>query len=302
MNQKLNTIIRSIGIVAAIAAGVFAYLLKGKMEAAMTATKFAVEDTEIAAAKEFDPRMKEISAKTTALLNKKRERILELEGNKKDLEADVADKKTKIEGLTANVASLEGERAELTRKRDELTSQLADTNSKKDAALAELSASKEELVKEKEKSASMFTKEQLDEQAAKAKMAEESLDTVKTRYAALYNYAAARSETKVPLPRDPLAVDASKDTASAAAAVPTDTILTKVLSLDAKTGIIAFSVGEQNNIKNGNLYDVLVNGTSIGKVRFYSVKAALSFAQVAPDDRNDLNAFAAGKIVTLAPL
>ena len=68
--------------------GVFAYLLKGKIETAMTATNFAVADAEIGAAKEFAPRMAEISAKTTALLTKKRERIVELEGNKKDLEAD----------------------------------------------------------------------------------------------------------------------------------------------------------------------------------------------------------------------
>ena len=71
MNKKLNIVIRTLGVLAAIAAGVFAYLLKGKIETAMTATNFAVTDTEIGAAKEFDPRMKEISAKTTALLTKK---------------------------------------------------------------------------------------------------------------------------------------------------------------------------------------------------------------------------------------
>mgnify|MGYP000949076223 CR=1 FL=1 len=97
MNKKLNIVIRTLGVLAAIAAGVFAYLLKGKIETAMTATNFAVADAEIGAAKEFAPRMAEISAKTTALLTKKRERIVELEGNKKDLEADVAGKKTKIE-------------------------------------------------------------------------------------------------------------------------------------------------------------------------------------------------------------
>ena len=149
MNKKLNIVIRTLGVLAAIAAGVFAYLLKGKIETAMTATNFAVADAEIGAAKEFAPRMAEISAKTTALLTKKRERIVELEGNKKDLEADVADKKTKIEGLTANVATLEGERADLTRKRDELTGQLAEANGKKDALAAELNTAKEELVKEK---------------------------------------------------------------------------------------------------------------------------------------------------------
>jgi len=72
MNKKLNIVIRTLGVLAAIAAGVFAYLLKGKIETAMTATNFAVTDTEIGAAKEFAPRMAEISAKTTALLTKKR--------------------------------------------------------------------------------------------------------------------------------------------------------------------------------------------------------------------------------------
>ena len=78
MNKKLNIVIRTLGVLAAIAAGVFAYLLKGKIETAMIATNFAVTDTEIAAAKEFAPRMAEITAKTTTLLTKKRERITEL--------------------------------------------------------------------------------------------------------------------------------------------------------------------------------------------------------------------------------
>ena len=47
MNKKLNIVIRTLGVLAAIAAGVFAYLLKGKIETAMTATNFAVADAEI---------------------------------------------------------------------------------------------------------------------------------------------------------------------------------------------------------------------------------------------------------------
>lgn len=304
MNKKLNMFLRILTVVAVAASGYFAWTLKGKVSTALEKTAWTVNDEEIKAPKDFDGRIKAL-AETKTVLETKRKRIEELSGNVKDLQADVADKKTKIEGLTANVATLEGERAELTRKRDEAVAQLTDANSKKDAAVAELGAAKEELVKEKEKTASLFTEEQLEEQSAKAKHAEESLDIVKTKYAALYNYAASRTDTKIPLPRDPLAAEAAPDATGAAVVVqanPTDTVLTKVVTLDSKTGLVAFSVGEQNNIKNGTLFDVLVNGVSVGKVRICSVKTALSFAQISPEEKSDLKALSSGSVVTLAPL
>ena len=57
-------------------------------------------------------RFRDIDTKAKSLLETKRAKITELEGNVKDLTADVSDKKQKIEGLTANVTTLEGERAE----------------------------------------------------------------------------------------------------------------------------------------------------------------------------------------------
>ncbi|MFM9017516.1 MAG: hypothetical protein ACKOLZ_08430, partial [Verrucomicrobiota bacterium] len=96
MNKKLNLFIRIFGIVAALAAIAFAYLLKGKMGAAMTSTAWASDDKEINAPREFDGRMAAIGSKVKPLLDEKSNKIRELEGNVKDLRAEVADKTTKI--------------------------------------------------------------------------------------------------------------------------------------------------------------------------------------------------------------
>ena len=152
MNKKLNAFLRILTAVAAVAAVVFAFLLKGKMDAALTKTAWAVTDAEVKAGKDFDARMTSL-ATLPALIDGKRKAIADLELAKKDLIADVADKKTKIEGLTAANTTLEGERADLTRKRDELSAQLTDANSKKDGAEAALASAKEELVKATEKAA-----------------------------------------------------------------------------------------------------------------------------------------------------
>jgi hypothetical protein len=146
MNKKLNAFLRILTVVAAGAAVVFAILLKGKMDVALTNTAWAVTDAEVKAGKEYDARMASLSS-VGPLLAVKRKTITDLELEKKDFIADVADKKTKIEGLTAANTTLEGERAELTRKRDELAAQLTDSNSKKDGAEAALASAKEELVK-----------------------------------------------------------------------------------------------------------------------------------------------------------
>ena len=167
MKPKLNAFLRILTVVLALAAVAFAFLLKGKMDAALTSTALAVTDPEVKAGKEYDARMTSLAA-VKGILDAKRKEIEEANLAKKDLNADIADKKTKIEGLTAANTTLEGERAELTRKRDELAAQLTDANSKKDGAVAELTTVKEDLVRATEKAAGMFTKEQLAEIEAKA--------------------------------------------------------------------------------------------------------------------------------------
>ena len=49
MNKKLNTFLRVLTVVAASAAAVFAFLLKGKMDVALTNTAWAVTDAEVKA-------------------------------------------------------------------------------------------------------------------------------------------------------------------------------------------------------------------------------------------------------------
>jgi hypothetical protein len=306
MNKKLNAFLRILTVVAAVAACAFAFLLKGKMDVALTKTAWAVADAEVKAGKDFDARMASLATLPT-LLDAKRKSIADLELAKKDLLADVADKKTKIEGLTATNATLEGERADLTRKRDELAAQLTDANSKKDGAEAALATAKEELVKATEKAAGMFTKEQLAEIEAKATAAEQKADQIRGRYAALHAKV-SRAMDNNPAPfgfaSDPLGEPAKPgEAAPTAVAVeaPTENILTNVLAVDSGSGIVAFSVGEANGIKAKDIFDVKIDGKKVGKVQISSVKGVLSFGLLQPEKELDLRAISKAGAVSLVP-
>ena len=306
MNKKLNTFLRVLTVVAASAAAVFAFLLKGKMDVALTNTAWAVTDAEVKAGKEYDARMTSLLT-VGPLLAAKRKTINDLELEKKDFIADVADKKTKIEGLTAANTTLEGERAELTRKRDELAAQLTDANSKKDGAEASLATAKEELVKATEKAAGMFTKEQLAEIETKATNAEQKAETISGKYRGLHAKV-SRAMDNNPAPfgfaSDPLGEPAKPgDVAPAVAAVEaaSESILTNVLALDSDSGIVAFSVGEANGIKEKAVFDVKIDGKKVGKVQISTVKGVLSFGQLQPDKELDIRAIAKASSVSLVP-
>ncbi len=306
MNKKLNVFLRVLTVVAAVAAAVFAFLLKGKMDVALTNTAWAVTDTEVKAGKEYDARMTALST-VGPLLAVKRKTITDLELEKKDFIADVADKKTKIEGLTAANTTLEGERAELTRKRDELAAQLTDSNSKKDGAEAALASAKEELVKATEKAAGMFTKEQLAEIETKATDAEQKAEIISGKYRGLHAKV-SRAMDNNPSPfgfaSDPLGEPAKPgDTAPAVAAVEaaSESILTNVLALDSDSGIVAFSVGEANGIQPKAVFDVKIDGKKVGKVQISSVKGVLSFGLLQPDKELDIKAIAKASSVSLVP-
>ncbi|MBM3867658.1 MAG: hypothetical protein FJ384_01840 [Verrucomicrobia bacterium] len=306
MKPKLNAFLRILTVVAALAAVVFAYLLKGKMDTALTQTAWAMKDEEVKAGKEFDARMTSLAG-LPVILDAKRKSIADLELTKKDLLADVADKKTKIEGLTAANTTLEGERAELTRKRDELAAQLTDANSKKDGAIAELTTVKEDLVRATEKAAGMFTKEQLAEIEAKATKAEELAAALRGKYTALHAWASRAADNNAPggFQRDPFGEPAKEGEAPTAVAVTveaaTDAVLTNVLALDAKSGIVAFSVGEANGIKEKADFDVKADGKKIGRVRITSVKGTISYGQLQADKDLDLGAIAKAAAVSLVP-
>ena len=305
MNKKLNTFLRVLTVVAAGAAAVFAFLLKGKMDVALTNTAWAVTDPEVKAGKEYDARMTSLFT-VGPLLTTKRKTINDLELAKNDLIADVADKKTKIEGLTAANTTLEGERAELTRKRDELAAQLTDSNSKKDGAEAALASAKEELVKATEKAAGMFTKEQLAEIETKATNAEQKAELIIGKYRGLHTKV-SRAMDNNPSPfgfaSDPLGEPAKPGDAAPAAVVdaPIENILTNILALDADSGIVAFSVGEANGIKAKDIFDVKIAGKKVGKVQISIVKGVLSFGQLQPDKELDIRAISKASSVSLAP-
>jgi hypothetical protein len=75
MNKSVNLVIRVVGVIAAIAACVFAYLLKGKVDTAMVNTVWTTTDVEILANKQFDLRMVDINTKAKSLLDAKRTKI-----------------------------------------------------------------------------------------------------------------------------------------------------------------------------------------------------------------------------------
>ena len=306
MSKKLDIFVRVLAIVFGALAVAAAVMLKGKMDVALTNTAWAVTDPEVKAGKEYDARMASLAG-VKGLLDAKRKEIEEANLAKKDLSADIADKKTKIEGLTAANTTLEGERAELTRKRDELAAQLTDANSKKDGAVAELTTVKEDLVRATEKAAGMFTKEQLAEIEAKATKAEELAAALRGKYTALHAWASRAAENNAPggFQRDPFGEPAKDGAAPTAVAVTveaaTDSVLTNVLALDAKSGIVAFSVGEANGIKEKAVFDVKVDGKKIGKVQISSVKGSLSYGLLQPDKDLDLGAIAKASAVSLVP-
>ena len=306
MSKKLDIFVRVLAIVFGALAVAAAVMLKGKMDVALTNTAWAVTDPEVKAGKEYDARMTSLAG-VKGLLDAKRKEIEEANLAKKDLSADIADKKTKIEGLTAANTALEGERAELTRKRDELAAQLTDANSKKDGAVAELTTVKEDLVRATEKAAGMFTKEQLAEIEAKATKAEELAAALRGKYTALHAWASRAADNNAPggFQRDPFGEPAKEGAAPTAVAVTveaaTDSVLTNVLALDAKSGIVAFSVGEANGIKEKAIFDVKVDGKKIGKVQISSVKGSLSYGLLQPDKDLDLGAIAKASAVSLVP-
>ena len=306
MSKKLDIFVRILAIILGALALAAGFMLKGKMDVALTNTAWAVTDPEVKAGKEYDARMTSLAG-VKGLLDAKRKEIEEANLAKKDLNATVADKNTKIEGLTAANTTLEGERTELTRKRDELAAQLTDANSKKDGAMAELTTVKEDLVRATEKAAGMFTKEQLAEIEAKATKAEELAAALRGKYTALHAWASRAAENAAPggFQRDPFGEPAKEGDAPTAVAVTveaaTDSVLTNVLALDAKSGIVAFSVGEANGIKEKAVFDVKVDGKKIGKVQISSVKGSLSYGQLQPDKDLDLGAIAKASAVSLVP-
>ena len=306
MNKKLNAFLRILTVVAAVAAVVFAFLLKGKMDAALTKTAWAVTDKEVNAGKEYDARMTSL-ATLPVLLDAKRKAIADLELIKTDLQKNVAGKEAKIKELDTANTTLEGERAELTRKRDELAAQLTDANSKKDGAEAALASAKEELVKATEKAAGMFTKEQLAEIETKATNAEQKAETISGKYRALHAKV-VRAMDNNPAPfgfaSDPLGEPAKPGDAAPAVAVveaASESILTNVLALDSGSGIVAFSVGEANGIKEKAVFDVKIAGKKVGKVQISTVKGVLSFGQLQPDKELDIRAISNAGAVSLVP-
>ena len=306
MSKKLDIFVRILAVVLGALALAAGFMLKGKMDVALTNTAWAVTDPEVKAGKEYDARMTSLAG-VKGLLDAKRKEIEEANLAKKDLNATVADKNTKIEALTAEKTTLEGERTELTRKRDELAAQLTDANSKKDGAVAELTTVKEDLVRATEKAAGMFTKEQLAEIEAKATKAEELAAALRGKYTALHAWAARASDNTAPggFQRDPFGEPAKEGEAPTAVAVTveaaTEAVPTTILALDAKSGIVAFSVGEANGIKEKADFDVKIDGKKIGRVRISSVKGALSYGQLQADKDLDLGAIAKAATVFLVP-
>ena len=153
----------------------------------------------------------------------------------------------------------------------------------------------------------MFTKEQLAEIEAKATKAEELAAALRGKYTALLAWAARASDNTAPggFQRDPFGEPAKEGEAPTAVAVTveaaTDAVPTTILALDAKSGIVAFSVGEANGIKEKAVFDVKIAGKKVGKVQISTVKGVLSFGQLQPDKELDIRAISNAGAVSLVP-
>jgi hypothetical protein len=123
----------------------------------------------------------------------------------------------------------------------------------------------------------------------------------------LHAWAARASDNTAPggFQRDPFGEPAKEGEVPTAVAVTveaaTDAVPTTILALDAKSGIVAFSVGEANGIKEKADFDLKVDGKKIGRVRISSVKGALSYGQLQADKDLDLGAIAKAASVFLVP-
>lgn len=291
MTKSTNLAIRLLGIAAAIACGVFVYLLYGKVDLVMSKTAVLVKE---GAGNDFVSRVNKIP-EVHAILEERRAKVIEHEGSIKDLTADVAEKKTRIDELNRNVATLEGERTELTRRRDELTANLATVTGERDALTSQLNSAREEVARKTEQIAAMFTREQLDaEIAAKNKM-EDARNDVTNKYVQLYNWIQNNTGSKPPYPRDPNYVDkggVKVDTAP-------ETLTTRVVAISPSQGLVSFSVGEEVGIRSDAGFDVLINDKVVGKVRISEVSPSFCVAQILPS--TNLDALSRGQVLTLVP-
>jgi len=153
----------------------------------------------------------------------------------------------------------------------------------------------------------MFTKEQLAEIETKATNAEQKAETISAKYRGLHTKVSRAMENNPApfgFPSDPLGEPAKPgDVAPAVAAVEaaSESILTNVLALDSDSGIVAFSVGEANGIKEKAVFDVKIDGKKVGKLQISTVKGVLSFGQLQPDKELDIRAISKASSVSLVP-
>lgn len=296
MTKSTNLAIRLIAITAAIASGVFVYLLYGKVDLVMTNTACLVKE---GAGNDFDSRVRKVPP-THAALEERRAKVIEHEGTIKDLMQDVAEKKTRIEELTANVAKLEGDKTELTRKRDELTTNLASVTSERDSLSSQLNSAKEEIAKKTEQIAAMFTKEQLDAEVAAKNKLEQVKEDVVRKYVELYNYTTGVMKGEKPDPKrftsNPTFVDNGN---VIRVEIGPETLKTRIVSISPSQGLITFSVGQEAGIKAEQGFAVWVNDRNVGSVNISEVDSAFCVAQI--NLGSNLDALARGQVVTLVP-
>jgi len=295
MTKSTNLAIRLIAITAAIASGVFVYLLYGKVDLVMTNTACLVKE---GAGNDFESRVKKVPP-THAALEERRAKVIEHEGTIKDLMQDVAEKKTRIEELVANVGKLEGEKTELTRKRDELTTNLASVTSERDSLGSQLNSAKEEIAKKTEQIAAMFTKEQLDAEIAAKNKLEQLKEDVVRKYVELYNYTTGVMKGDKPDPKRFTSNPTFVDNGSVRVEIGPETLKTRIVSISPSQGLITFSVGQDSGIRPEQGFAMRVNDRPVGNITISEVDSAFCGAQINPG--SDLDALARGQVVTLVP-
>jgi hypothetical protein len=293
MNKTASLIIRILALAAAGAAGYAWYTIDSQnLKVAMQNTEWMTRDDEIKAGQPFVERMGAMP-NVNKLLGEKRDKITELTEEKNRLTNDLADRNRTISEQKSEIGRLEGERIELIRKRDEFKEQATKAEAKAAQLEDDLNKATGDLARKNEQIASMFTKEQYEEQVQATNTANDERDKVVGKYYRLYNWTEKQGLTP-PYNKNPLLPD---DPSTQPKQGP-EKINTQIVMIDRRNGIMAISLGAENNILPGQVFTLERGGDAIGKIKVSEIRSGLTIVSLLPGTQHQL--LTKDAIITLA--
>lgn len=299
MNKTVSLSIRIVAILAAAGAGYAWYTIHTKnIEKAMTDTAWMKSDPELNAGEEFTQRMDAV-AKAKGVLDKKRADIKDLESQKSGLLDQLANRDAKISDLNEEKKQLENEKTDLIRKRDEFQRAAREAEGKASQLQSELESATAQIAKKIEQISEMKTQDEFNEQVAKTDTAVDNLQKVVGRYSQLDIWV-SKQGLKAPFPRNPLEERTEDTPGKPGPALDTapEKIMTKIVTVDRKNGLMAVTLGIADNIQAGKIYSVSREDDPIGDVRVSEIRDdGLTILSILPE--SNLSLFNNEMLVTL---